>query len=64
MSKITLQTPSIHGNNCAHDYLIERVVMRHPRGGFVVLGSDDTFHVVAESCLQGKRPEVQVYVED
>ena len=46
-----------HGGRCFHDYDISRVVTKIGTGGFLVLGSDDHFHVVHQDCVQGKKPE-------
>jgi hypothetical protein len=49
---ITIGPNPLHnGSVCAHDYRITRYVMPHPKGYHIVMGDDNRFHVVNESCL-------------
>lgn len=57
--RIRLKPNINHNNNsCAHTYLIERVIMDHPRGGVVVLGDDNRFHVVHKKCVGDRKREI------
>lgn len=57
-TEIVPPNPNHNFNRCHHDYLITRVVMKHPEGGFVVLGSDNKFHVVHSECVGEWTPEI------
>ena len=57
---MNLQTTGKHAGACFHDYDILRVVWELPNEGFLVLGSDNRFHVVHKDCTQGQKAEIKL----